>query len=263
MNCDELCFTPATELSRLIRDGQLGAREVTEAVLERIEAVEPKINSYITVCADVALAEADAADAAQARGYELGPLHGLPLGIKDLLNTKGIKTTFASYAFADNVPDADCVSMGRLRDAGAILIGKTTTPEFGHKPMTEAPLFGKTRNPWKLSRTAGGSSGETGEAWAPGFLRMGLSFFVAFAIGAVFRMFFRLAIMFVGVLALTIIGLSQVDLVTVHWGNIEQLWGGFVDRIGEDFGQLRTTLTGSLPQAGLGTLGLVAGFKKG
>ena len=168
MNCDELCFTPATELARLIRDGQLGAREVTEAVLERIEAVEPKINSYITVCADVALAEADAADAAQARGYELGPLHGLPLGIKDLLNTKGIKTTFASYAFADNVPDVDCVSMGRLRDAGAILIGKTTTPEFGHKPVTEAPLFGKTRNPWNLSRTSGGSSGGAGAAVAAG-----------------------------------------------------------------------------------------------
>lgn len=168
MNRDDLCFLPATELSAMIRDKQVSATEATEAVLGRIADVEPKINSFITVCADEALADARAADAALARGDDVGPLHGVPLGVKDLLNTKGVKTTFASHAYADNIPDHDCVAMARLRAAGAILVGKTTTPEFGHKPMTEAPLFGQTANPWDVSRTAGGSSGGAGAAAAAG-----------------------------------------------------------------------------------------------
>jgi aspartyl-tRNA(Asn)/glutamyl-tRNA(Gln) amidotransferase subunit A len=168
MDRDELCFTPATELARMIRDKQVSALEATEAVLSRIAEIEPHINAFITVCADEARAAAIAADAALAAGDDIGPLHGVPLGVKDLLNTKGVRTTFASHAFADNVPGADCVAMARLRAAGAILVGKTTTPEFGHKPMTEAPLFGQTRNPWNLERTAGGSSGGAGAAAATG-----------------------------------------------------------------------------------------------
>ena len=164
----DLCFMSARDIVSMIADKQVSAKEVTEAVLERIELVEPKINSYITVCADVALAEAEAADRIQASGNTLGPLHGVPIGVKDLLNTKGVKTTFASHVFADNVPDTDCVSIARLREAGAILVGKTTTPEFGHKPMTEAKLFGETRNPWDLNRTSGGSSGGAGAAAAAG-----------------------------------------------------------------------------------------------
>lgn len=168
MDRDDLCYTPATELARMIRAKQVSAREAADAVLERIDAVEPHINSFITVSADEARRDADAADAALQRGDDVGPLHGVPLGVKDLLNTKGVRTTFASHAYADNVPDSDCVAMARLRAAGAILVGKTTTPEFGHKPMTEAPLFGKTSNPWDPSRTAGGSSGGAGAAAAAG-----------------------------------------------------------------------------------------------
>ena len=168
MDRNDLCFTTARDLATLIANRQVSAKEVTEAILERIGSVEPKINSYITVCADEAIAEAEAADRAQVRGDALGPLHGVPLGVKDLLNTKGVKTTFASHAFAKNIPDADCVSIARLRAAGAILIGKTTTPEFGHKPMTDAPLFGKTCNPWNLERTSGGSSGGAAAAAAAG-----------------------------------------------------------------------------------------------
>jgi aspartyl-tRNA(Asn)/glutamyl-tRNA(Gln) amidotransferase subunit A len=168
MDRDELCFTPATQLAAMIKGKQLSAEDATEAVLSRIEAIEPQINSFVTVCGSEALDAARAADEAQARGDELGPLHGVPLGVKDLLNTKGVKTTFCSHAYADNVPDSDCVSMARLRAAGAILVGKTTSPEFGHKPMTEAPLFGKTHNPWNLERTPGGSSGGAGAAAAAG-----------------------------------------------------------------------------------------------
>ncbi len=168
MHRDELCFTPATELAAMIRTKQISALEATDAVLARIDAIEPHINSFITVCADEARDAAGQADEAVARGDELGPLHGVPLGVKDLLNTKGVRTTFASHAYETNVPDADCVAMARLRRAGAVLVGKTTTPEFGHKPMTEAPLFGKTRNPWNLERSSGGSSGGAGAACASG-----------------------------------------------------------------------------------------------
>ena len=102
------------------------------------------------------------------RGEGLGPLFGVPFSVKDLVNTAGVRTTFGSVAFADNVPSADSVAVARLKRAGAILIGKTTTPEFGHKPFTEAPLFGRTANAWDQSRTSGGSSGGAAVAVAAG-----------------------------------------------------------------------------------------------
>src|SRR5262245_39052689 len=101
-------------------------------------------------------------------GASLGPLHGVPFSVKDLLFTTGVRTTMGSAIFADQVPAEDAVPVRRLREAGAILIGKTTTPEFGHKPLTDSPLFGVTRNPWDLSRTAGGSSGGAAAAVATG-----------------------------------------------------------------------------------------------
>jgi aspartyl-tRNA(Asn)/glutamyl-tRNA(Gln) amidotransferase subunit A len=103
-----------------------------------------------------------------ARGGDLGPLHGVPFSVKDLVATAGVRTTWGSLARADHVPAADAVAVARLRAAGAILVGKTTTPEFGHKPLTEAPLFGRTANPWDLSRTSGGSSGGSAAAVAAG-----------------------------------------------------------------------------------------------
>src|SRR4029450_3227420 len=101
-------------------------------------------------------------------GGDVGPLHGVPFSVKDLLFPKGIRSTMGSLIFADQVPTEDAVPVRRLREAGAILIGKTTTPEFGHKPLTDSPLFGATRNPWDLSRTAGGSSGGAAAAVATG-----------------------------------------------------------------------------------------------
>ncbi len=108
------------------------------------------------------------------RGDALGPLHGVPFAVKDLVNTAGVRTTFGSVALADNVPAADSPAVARLKAAGAILVGKTTTPEFGHKCFTEAPLFGRTANPWDLSRTCGGSSGGAAAAVAAGLGPIGI-----------------------------------------------------------------------------------------
>ncbi|HEU0058607.1 MAG TPA: amidase, partial [Hyphomicrobiaceae bacterium] len=163
-----IAFTPAGRLAELIRSKQVSAVEVMRAMLARAEAAQATFNCFITLCADRALSEAAAADRAVAEGRELGPLHGVPFHVKDLVNTAGVRTTFASYLHEHNVPERDAVCVARLRQAGAILIGKTTTPEFGHMPYTEAPLFGRTRNAWSAERTCGGSSGGAAVAIAAG-----------------------------------------------------------------------------------------------
>lgn len=168
MDAEELCFMPATALAAAIARRELSPVEVTAALLQRIEAAQPGLNAFVTVAADQAMAAAREAERAVMRGDALGPLHGVPVSVKDLCNTAGIRTSFGSLAYADNVPAQDCVAVARLRAAGAILLGKTTTPEFGHKPLTEAPLFGRTVNPWDPSRTCGGSSGGAGAAVAAG-----------------------------------------------------------------------------------------------
>ncbi|MEJ1938006.1 amidase family protein, partial [Nostoc sp. NIES-2111] len=129
-----------------------------EDLLARCEAAAP-CNAFATIDPDYARREADAADAAFGSGRDPGPLAGIPVSVKDLLNTKGMRTAWGSRAFADNVPTADAAAIAALRDAGAILYAKTTTPEFGHKIVTDSPLHGITRNPWNLERTSGGSSG--------------------------------------------------------------------------------------------------------
>ena len=159
---------PATELARMIRAREVSPVEVVEAVARRIEQTEPQLNAFITTTIEQALDAARAAEAAVRADRPLGPLHGVPFSVKDLLNTAGVRTTFGSLAFEHHVPVASCVAVQRILDAGAILIGKTTTPEFGHKPLTEAPLFGRTRNPWALDRTPGGSSGGAAAAVAAG-----------------------------------------------------------------------------------------------
>jgi aspartyl-tRNA(Asn)/glutamyl-tRNA(Gln) amidotransferase subunit A len=159
---------PATELAGAVRRSEVSPVEVVEAVLDRIEATQPTVNAFITVCAERAMSEAREAAQAVARGGDVGPLHAVPFSVKDLVATAGVRTTWGSLARADHVPAADAVAVARLRAAGAILVGKTTTPEFGHKPLTEAPLFGRTANPWDLSRTSGGSSGGSAAAVAAG-----------------------------------------------------------------------------------------------
>jgi len=170
----DLAYTPAAELAALIARRALSPVEVVEAVLERIERAHPPLNAFITVCADKALAAAKLAESAVMRGEALGALHGVPFAVKDLVNTKGVRTTFGSVALADNVPSSDSPAVARLKAAGAILVGKTTTPEFGHKCFTEAPLFGRTANPWDTSRTCGGSSGGAAAAVAAGLAPIGI-----------------------------------------------------------------------------------------
>ncbi|MGZ8630927.1 MAG: amidase [Actinomycetota bacterium] len=166
----ELCFLPATELARRLRGGELSAREVLAAHLERIEAVNPAVNAIVTLTADLATDQASAADDALARGRSLGPLHGMPIAHKDLVATAGIRTTWGSPIFADFLPEEDDLLVQRTRAAGAILVGKTNTPEFGAGSQTFNPVFGATRNPYDLAMTAGGSSGGAAAALACGML---------------------------------------------------------------------------------------------
>ncbi len=165
---NEICFATAHDLARLIRERQLSAREVMEAHLRQIERVNPSVNAIVTLVPERALAGADAADAALARGDDVGVLHGLPVAHKDLVPTKGIRTTFGSPIFADNVPDFDALIIQRLRAAGAITIGKTNTPEFGAGSQTYNEVFGETLNPYDTTRTCGGSSGGAAVALACG-----------------------------------------------------------------------------------------------
>jgi amidase len=156
----------ATELAAGIRAREFSAREVVEAHLARIEAVNPRVNAIVTLDAEGALRQADAADAREPAGV----LHGLPIAVKDLEDTAGLRTTYGSPLFADNVPDHDSLLVERLRAAGAIIVGKTNTPEFGAGSQTFNAVFGATRNPWDLSRTPGGSSGGAAAAVASGLL---------------------------------------------------------------------------------------------
>src|SRR5438105_8543188 len=170
----DLAFTSAAKLAALVARRAVSPVEVVDIVLDRIERTQPTLNAFITVCADDARAAAKQAEAAVVRGGTLGPFHGVPFAVKDLVNTAGVRTTFGSVALADNVPAADSPAVARLKEAGAILVGKTTTPEFGHKCFTEAPLFGRTANPWDLTRTCGGSSGGAAAAVASGLAPIGI-----------------------------------------------------------------------------------------
>src|SRR4051812_44757001 len=145
----------ASELAAGIRERRFSSREVVESCLARIEAVNPRVNAIVTLDAEGALAAADAAD----RGTPGGPLHGVPVAVKDLEETAGMRTTFGSPLFASHVPAADPPEVERWRRAGVLVIGKTNTPEFGAASQTFNELFGVTRNPYDLARTCGGSSG--------------------------------------------------------------------------------------------------------
>jgi aspartyl-tRNA(Asn)/glutamyl-tRNA(Gln) amidotransferase subunit A len=169
MTSADLCFSPATELARLIRERQLSPLELTRAVLERIERVNPRINAFCTLTADAALAAARDAEQAVVRGQARGPLHGIPFTIKDLHFTRGVRTTSGSFIFEHRVPDVDPPVVRRLKHAGGVMLGKTTTPEFGWKGLGDSPLTGATRNPWNSAMTTGGSSAGAGAATAAGF----------------------------------------------------------------------------------------------
>jgi amidase len=155
----ELCEMSAVELAAHLARKQVSAREVMSAHLARIGQVNPRVNAIVTLVADRAMASAAKADDAIAHGEPIGVLHGLPVAHKDLVETAGIRTTFGSPFYRENVPTRDALIVTRMRAAGAITIGKTNTPEFGAGSQTFNTLFGATRNPYALSKTCGGSSG--------------------------------------------------------------------------------------------------------
>jgi Asp-tRNA(Asn)/Glu-tRNA(Gln) amidotransferase A subunit family amidase len=169
MVADDLCWLPATELAALIRRKKVSPVDAVDAVLDRIERLNPTLNAYCTVTADEARRAARAAERALSRrGATLGALHGVPFSVKDLVATRGVRTTFGSRLFADHVPAEDAPMVARLTAAGAIMVGKTNTPTLGWLGATHNLLFGATRNPWRLDRTPGGSSGGAAAAVAAG-----------------------------------------------------------------------------------------------
>src|SRR5258706_192355 len=167
-----VCFMSPVEMARLIRTKKLSAREALAAHLKQIERVNPKVNAIVTLVPELAAAAAAKADEMQARGEMLGPLHGLPVAHKDLLDTRGIRTTFGSPLYKDNVATEDDIVVDRMRRAGAITIGKTNTPEFGSGSQTFNTVFGATHNPYDLTKTCGGSSGGAAVALACGLVRV-------------------------------------------------------------------------------------------
>src|SRR5262252_2482979 len=166
----DLCFSTAIELARRIRARELSVTEVVRAHLAQIERVNPKVNAIVTLTAERALAEAREKDTALARGDAAGALFGLPVAHKDLVPTRGIRTTYGSPIYRDNVPDQDALLVERLKAAGAITFGKTNTPEFGAGSQTFNEVFGTTLNPYDLTKTCGGSSGGAAVALACGML---------------------------------------------------------------------------------------------
>src|SRR5262249_48249460 len=140
----DICFMQAREIAARIRNRELSAREVLDAHLAQIERVNPAVNAIVTLTADKARAQAEAAD----RAEPIGPLHGVPVLHKDLTDTAGVRTTYGSPLFRDHIPAADAIVVERARNAGAIMLGKSNTPEFGAGSQTFNPIFGATKNPW-------------------------------------------------------------------------------------------------------------------
>jgi amidase len=167
MDDTELCYTGARKLVRMIRARRVSVTEVMRAFIARIERVNPKVNAIVTFLPEQALKRAKALDR---KGAAAGPLAGLPIAHKDIVPTKGVRTTFGSPIYRDHVPTQDHVIVERMRAAGAILLGKTNTPEFAVGAQTFNPIFGATRNPYDLSKTCGGSSGGAAAAVASGML---------------------------------------------------------------------------------------------
>ncbi|MFD9815049.1 amidase [Streptomyces sp. NPDC059080] len=167
---EEFAALSAMELAARIREGSVSPVEAVRASLERIEQLNPSVNAFVTVCADEALAHAREAERAVAAGAEPGPLHGVPIGVKDLDPVAGVRTTRGSRVFADDVPADTILCVDRLVRAGAIVVGKTNTPEFGFKATTDSALLGPASTPFNLAMNAGGSSGGSAAAVATGMV---------------------------------------------------------------------------------------------
>ncbi|HRP47073.1 MAG TPA: amidase, partial [Trueperaceae bacterium] len=164
----ELLNASALEQARLVREGKVAVTELVDAAIGRIEHLNDVLNAVCTPTFDAARAAARQAQARLDRGEAVGPLHGVPVTVKDLISTAGVRTTYGSRVYASLIPDEDDVAVERLLGAGAILLGKTNTPEFGYQAVCDSPLFGASRNPWNPERTTGGSSGGSAAAVATG-----------------------------------------------------------------------------------------------
>ena len=171
---NEIWQNSATQIATNIRNKKVTSRQVVEAHLQRISEVNPKINAIVRVLADEALAGADLADAAVRAGAKLGPLHGVPMTVKENIDIAGYPTTQGVAALAEAIPPADSPTVERIKAAGAIVIGRTNLPDLGLRIHTDSSLYGRTKNPWKSDRTAGGSSGGEGAALASGMSPLGL-----------------------------------------------------------------------------------------
>ncbi len=174
MTATDILWMTARDLARLAASGELSAVEAVEASLARLEATEPRLNSFVTVLADQAWRDAREADRRRSRGDTLGPLHAVPVSVKDLVAVRDAPFTFGSRSMAANIAAADSAAVERLRSAGAIIIGKTTTSEYGCKAVGESPLTGSTRNPWNIAKTAGGSSAGAASSVAAGVTSIGI-----------------------------------------------------------------------------------------
>jgi Asp-tRNA(Asn)/Glu-tRNA(Gln) amidotransferase A subunit family amidase len=163
---DDLCFMPANALAAAIRTKKVSPVEVINSVFERVHKINPKINAFCTLTEEYARQQAKEAEAAVMRGDRLGALHGVPVSVKDVFLTRGVRTMFGSHIRENFVPEEDAPAVAKLLAAGAIMIGKTTTPEFAFKGVTDSPLTGITRNPWDFTKTPGGSSGGSAAAVA-------------------------------------------------------------------------------------------------
>jgi amidase len=231
----ELNRLSATELTRLIRKKSVSPTEILQAHLKAIGRFNPKVNAICTLAADSALAAAKRAEQAVLAGHALGPLHGLPIGIKDVTPTAGIRTTFGSPLYANNVPTEDAAVVRQLKNAGAIIIGKTNTPEFAAGANTVNRLFGATRNPWDPALSAGGSTGGGAAALACGM--------IALAEGTDFGGSLRVPAAFCGVVGLRpTVGLVPRFPVPLPWdfGSV----GGPMARSAEDAALMLEAMAG-------------------
>jgi aspartyl-tRNA(Asn)/glutamyl-tRNA(Gln) amidotransferase subunit A len=174
MDGSDLCSLPATDLARLVRAGEVSPVEVTDAALERVGRLDPQLHAFVELTADRARQRAREIGYALARGKEVGPLAGVPVAVKDLIATAGVPTRSGSPAYRDFVPAEDDVSVERLVAAGAVVLGKTTVPEFGYSGVGHNPISPTARNPWNPALTPGGSSAGSGIAVATGMAPVAL-----------------------------------------------------------------------------------------
>ncbi len=174
MDKEDICFMSAYDMAEMIKNQELSSIEITEAIIERIERLNPIINAYCTTTFDLARNSAKKADEAVKKGEKLGILNGIPTSIKDLMQTKGIRTTYGSKLYENFIPEQNDVTVQRLIDAGCVILGKTNTPAFGHIALTNNKIFGETKNPWNVETNSGGSSGGAASASAAGISPLAL-----------------------------------------------------------------------------------------